>query len=397
MAYVSAEPHPAAEAGPDFPNFSLRLFMGVDIVGSTAFKQSSPQTRQDQAGQHWFQAFSEFFTAVETKIHANWAGMRSKLPPELAQKVGDHPRFWKAAGDEAIFQLEITDLLQVPFALYCFIEAVNGHRQEIKTHRRSLDLKSTAWIAGFPVNNAEIALGVASERLREEGIQVEEQDYFSLHLFRLYLHKQEERPGEHLDFIGPQMDLGFRLAAKSTARHMVLSADLCLLLVEAMERHGHELPGTFGQKFTNGFAFLGTEVLKGVLGSFPYPLFALSTQPDKKVFQAEEEMLRATPPTPQKVKEYVKAFTAEVRDETDARWVVEPFISESFGSALKDHEDGLQRQRKRFRETLAARKDVEQSGMDASHDRVEEIKEVVWGKLRRIGPQDADGNGEGST
>ena len=344
--------------------------------------------------QHWFRAFSEFFTAVETKIQANWAGMKSKLPSELAQKVEEHPRFWKAAGDEAIFQLKITDLLQVPFALYCFIEAVNGHRQEIKAHRRSLDLKATAWIAGFPVNNAEIALGVASERLREEGMEVEEQDYFSLHLFRLYLHNRDERPGEHLDFIDPQMDLGFRLAAKSTARHMVLSADLCLLLVEAMERHGDELPGTFGQKFNNGFAFLGTEVLKGVLGSIPYPLFALSTQPDKKVFRAEEDMLRATPPTPPKVKEYVKAFTAEVRDETDARWVVEPFIASSFGVAPADHEDGLQRQRKRFRATLAARKDVEQSGMDASRDRVEEIKEVVLDKLRRIGPQDADGNGE---
>lgn len=96
-----------------------------------------------------------------------------------------------------------------------------------------LDVKGTAWLAGFPVNNVEIISNDDSQN--------------------------------SVDYIGPSIDIGFRLTKFSNPGKFVVSIELAYLLTKC-------------QSITElQFSYSGKEVLKGVLENKPYPVIWLKT------------------------------------------------------------------------------------------------------------------------
>ncbi|MEO5338789.1 MAG: hypothetical protein H7841_18195 [Magnetospirillum sp. WYHS-4] len=272
-----------------FPAWRLRLFLSVDIEGSTAFKhgttflaeadigKNKARDRQipENPGPPWLRALAEFYTGFDEEFSQAWKEGKS-VPsgdtPTDDELFSGHPLFWKAAGDELLYVLELRDIRQAGFALDVLRVAIHRYRGRLRRYGR-LDLKATAWIAGFPVNNMEIVLGPVPPSLaRTPAWQASKDNRLFRLLLRHYSYEQshagesDERDMGVLDFIGPQMDLGFRLAKFASPRKFVISADLAYLLCSKVETYGKFENSAFESRAHRDIHYDGAHELKGILG-----------------------------------------------------------------------------------------------------------------------------------
>jgi len=197
---------------------SLRLFLSVDIVDSTALKQ---ELRDRESS--WIEIAHTFYTRFPNLVDEALAAMqfwdRTKSGSELTA--------WKAIGDELVFVADIESMPDVPLLIEGFRDAVNGWNAEYES--KAVSVKAVGWLAGFPVMNSVI-------------------------------------PGDaddHFDYLGSSMDVGFRLCRFATPRKFVLAIDLAYVLA------------ALGEELEEGLRYHGPEVLKGVLRNRPYPVFWL--------------------------------------------------------------------------------------------------------------------------
>jgi hypothetical protein len=107
-------------------------------------------------------------------------------------------------GDEIVFTTELKCCRDALTHIWAFRAAVTKFPQLWLEKGVSLTLKATAWLAGFPVTNAELVIATA------EGM-------------------------ESLDFVGPSIDLGFRIARFADPHKFVLSADLALMMLDMFD------------------------------------------------------------------------------------------------------------------------------------------------------------------
>ena len=78
--------------------FRVRLFLSVDLSGSTAFKNSQDGEARDQASPKWVTAFDAFYRGFPAKFRSSYALRKT------SQSGSDNcPKLWKAVGDELIF------------------------------------------------------------------------------------------------------------------------------------------------------------------------------------------------------------------------------------------------------------------------------------------------------
>jgi len=171
---------------------------------------------------------------------------------------GPDPMFWKAAGDELLFTKTLTDAEQAWRAVRTFRRAVLSYREELQKKQPSLDVKAYAWIAGFPILNARIPMnGDGTGDLDIEG----EPPVVAYRLeHRL---AQADIEGTSLDYLGPSIDLGFRLGKLAERRKFIVSADLAYLLCDQEDKDDKDIR----------FWYDGRQQLKGVLSDRPYPVF----------------------------------------------------------------------------------------------------------------------------
>jgi len=106
---------------------------------------------------------------------------------------------WKLVGDEILFVAEISRHEEAAYHVAALIDALNGYSEELSRRNKELALKGTVWGAGFPVLNVEVAA-------------------------------QSARDARAVDYLGPSVDLGFRLAAHADRRRVPISADIALFL-----------------------------------------------------------------------------------------------------------------------------------------------------------------------
>lgn len=191
----------------------LRIFFSVDIVGSTAYKNQ----HAENSVQPWLPFFKDFYTQFPIVYRRHISDEKT-----VANFEGDLPipDLWKSLGDELLFQTELKDHRHVSILVSAFKGAIEKYNQDIS--HSPLRLKGTAWLAGFPVINAEISF---------------EQQY---------------------DFIGPSIDIGFRLTKFATEQQLVISIDLAYMLLKKVDNLE--------------FVYDGKHQLKGVLNNKPYPV-----------------------------------------------------------------------------------------------------------------------------
>lgn len=234
---------PESDATPldDLWRWKLRLFTSADLVGSTAFKAA----RGDSC---WAATFKEFFSGFPQFVEAAYADLSPKLP-ECAERL----KPWKFSGDEILFWVELRNFSHAAAHVLALKCAIGKFAEAWAAKEVPLRLKATAWLAGFPVTNTEIYIG-----------------------------DESEDQAKTLDFIGPSIDLGFRIAKFCDERRFVISADLALMLLDAVDaleidrKHFH-------------IHLHGRESLKGVIGNKPYPILWLDMRDGQPLL--EERLL----------------------------------------------------------------------------------------------------------
>lgn len=215
----------------------LRLLASIDLVGSTALKQREPAATLSDLPE-WRLVIDGFYHGFLPCLAQQYAELESVIVT-MSGPPAPIPTLWKYNGDEILTEVVLADHRQVlahTMALKQAVATFQDWWQHNAPHKEPfpLGLKAAAWLAGFPVTNHEVPPVTAPT-------------------------------GPH-DYIGPQIDLGFRLRDHATRRRLVLDALLAEMVCTAMGNAKYpELMLRYG----------GRCDLRGVLRGEPYPLIWL--------------------------------------------------------------------------------------------------------------------------
>jgi hypothetical protein len=257
---------------------SLRLFMSVDVVGSTAFKQKTESWLEFVHGFYTFYTGFPEVLAGQVGLHCKKANQPERQAP---------PLLWKALGDELIFTALIAHETDAEIYLSAFRAALVQQIRNISTgaQRLPISFKGTAWLAGFPLWNSAIPMQ----------------------------HDNSSVPS--YDYVGPLIDVGFRLTNMASPRKLVVSADLAWFIAR-QERSGLK------------FLYDGRVTLKGVLNDRPYPIFWIDcldkdiAPADHRIGKLEDKMLGVQELTMDEVEEFAELFINTLHGE-----IPRPFIN----------------------------------------------------------------------
>ncbi len=295
----------------------LRLFLSVDIVGSTSFKQRrlarDHDARDDNIDRGWVAMMKEFYLNFPALFQRNWKNVSKR---DASFDEGDPPRLWKAVGDELLFTKKLTNHLQAVACVDSFLDAVGEHRGDLQQHDSGLSLKAAAWLAGFPINNAEIAFDPSEPQTPREVYS-----------------DADANPNDGRDYIGPYIDIGFRLADFATRRKAVLSIDLLFLLLAGKEEHYCSL-----LEGKHDLYYDGGVNLEGVVRASPYPLFWLDMMKRDELTRREKAVRGDRPCDFAQVKAYAESYL-----DSPTNIISRPYIigDEILDCPPDDHKDQL--------------------------------------------------------
>jgi methylase of polypeptide subunit release factors len=229
----------------------LRVFFSVDLFGGTAYKSKGP-VDVFSSERSWPNRFEEFFQEFTRSFKERVTSARAESKAEVMPP----PELWKINGDELLFtELVYAEPGQrhaaLKSSLCTFVELV--HETDERYACEGLGVRACAWTAGFPLRNKRL-------QIVQGGIELIKSDAGRL--------DPETGPGRSIpvtvnDYIGRDMDLGFRLAAKAPPGRIVCSLDLA--------EYALQLPARSGLAVWH----VGWSALKGILDQQPYPLLWL--------------------------------------------------------------------------------------------------------------------------
>lgn len=223
--------------------------------------------------------------------------------------------------------------------MHCWINAVNHYRKELQQQSPSLDLKASAWLAGFPVNNAEIIIRRKGSAPANNGLTneqpVDDFVYENAMLLEKY-YSDSDRHDLIQDFVGPNIDAGFRVSHLASPRKLVMTLDLALLVATGDRTKPHHF------KY-DGFVYRydGRVSLKGVLGGAPYPVFWIDMQAEEPEVIAEEKVTSAPRAEAKDLEQFAEAFIVK-----NSRLIDRPYIisnTETVFNKMPDSHSSRQR------------------------------------------------------
>ncbi len=272
-------------------NWSVKLFLSVDIAASTAFKARSGLT----SSLSWIKTFEDLFEEFPRTLYKFYQSLRTDGLRDV-----ERPRIWKFIGDEIVFVADINDHLEIYTHIIAFVSATNAFEREFKQKHHKLRLKATAWVAGFPVMNSIIRISAGENEI--------------------------------VDYLGPQIDLGFRLSKHADHRRIPVSLELALFLSAARK--------TSPKQNMVWLGFDGTVTLRGVLQNEPYPLFWVDRLGGEE--SQEDKLMRVKPSCDH---DAIEPYASEYFKEND---LPPPFIHGDSDMRFNRIPDGMERLRHRL-------------------------------------------------
>lgn len=216
------------------PEKNIYIFFSFDLVGSTRFKVEEPAI--------WPYIIFKFYELIYNEL-------KNKIPQILV---------WKYLGDEVLLYVSIKDfecdslIYEIPDIAYNVQSKVAKDIQTI-IHKKKLklDIKSTIWIAGVQT--------VKSQVFNANDISIEDEKYRNLMMPLTVGDKLQ------VDFLGPDMDTGFRISKFAYHHKVVLSADLAYLLYRMKKPRKRK-------GIDEQLKIVSFETLKGVWDNKYYPI-----------------------------------------------------------------------------------------------------------------------------
>ncbi len=265
------------------------LFASVDISNSTAFKQQ-PRSK----GKDWVHRFRNFFSDFPQEI--NRAEDNYGREPRF-QSCNDEPwKLWKFIGDEILVWANVPTRSHVFLRLHSLLKAVDEYETQIRLGAPSLGLKTTVWLTNTPLPNTVVEISQADH---------------------------DGKPIKVRDFLGPGIDLGFRLTRFADNRFVPLSAGLAFVLCSQPR------PDLFDDL---AIGYLGRQPLKGVMDGRPYPVFFIDRA---RGVQTKEDVVlgRNVKTEPASVSAFLREFFER---ESDRHCPFFPADTESFWNQIPD-------------------------------------------------------------
>lgn len=270
------------------PHYRLRLFLSVDMVGSTAYKFGAGRETGTEKGAglepQWLINTKKFYSSFTSDFQSQL----SRLLPTLDIIPARTPKVWKTIGDEIVYVSSVNSVEEVSAFVSSFMASIFSYRETLNNRKIPLDVKGSGWIAAFPSPNTTLKL---------DSLGKSEDSMLTLPNYEV---EADEDPVQ-FDFIGTEIDCGFRISRLATAALMPVTLELAAILAEAAIR----------SKFSTSLIYYGRQEMKGVLNDSPYPVIFLDTerrQSRRLVNSREDALLGRRHSKPEEVRDFVKAF-----------------------------------------------------------------------------------------
>lgn len=301
----------------------LRLFLSADVIGSTAYKSSRSLIGKATKGKEsfeghtppWLFPMASFYADVDRTFSARWSQHESRSKKKRPDRTIPSPKFWKSNGDEVLYTQRLNDYREAYNSVRIWKEVVLDYRYRLKLKHPELDVKATAWVAGFPLTNSEVIFRKTIGKT--DPYDTGDDLFYNFYLLSEFYNGTR---GNELtrDFIGPSIDTGFRLCALATARKFVISVDLALMLANYNDDTGIDL----------GFRYDGRHLLKGVMGGERYPIFWIDMGGNDALSQTEDKLM---PISGQNLnRDDIMKFCREFFSANNSK-LIYPFIKEDLG------------------------------------------------------------------
>lgn len=251
------------------PDYRVRLFLSVDLTGSTAFKANNNSVFE------WRKIFSRFYDEFPTLYVRKFSELCDKLENLKDCEKETAPKLWKTIGDEILFVNRVTSITHLGAYISAFSDALMEFGGTLSG---DLNTKGNGWLAAFPSPNCSIPIK------RDDG------DTQSIGFDDLPTERFEaavDNDPSKFDFLGKGIDGGFRISRNSAIDTFTISPALAYLLTRAQKNED-----TTG--FTASFQFHEPQSFKGVIGGKPYPIVSLDTNRNpeaKEVKKLEADLL----------------------------------------------------------------------------------------------------------
>lgn len=253
------------------PEYRVRLFLSVDLVGSTAFKSSSTATG-DALYPDWVERFRQFYKVFPDTLDAHYRESKSALNGSETV-INGGPKLWKTIGDEILFCARVTSVRHLSCCITAFMDALDKYGRLLEDAGTPLDVKGSGWVASFPAENIAISV----QRGSSISASTDGEDRTEA-----FENKVDAAPFLH-DFLGKGIDTGFRIAKNASTDKLTVSIELAFLLAQA----------SLDNMFTGRFTYHGRETFKGVLKNQPYPVISVDTErnAEKRNVRSREQIL----------------------------------------------------------------------------------------------------------
>jgi len=316
----------------EIPGYRLRVFLAVDLAGSTAFKAK-------KSSNSWIRTFKGFYANFLKDYQAIYVEFCEENEECARYNEEEYfPKLWKTIGDEVIFVTCVSSQFHLFACVHAFDRALKQYREVLKSKEdtEELDVKGNGWIASFPIPNQTVSMTTALNEEFENELPDERHEA-----------NADQKPAL-FDFLGPGIDAGFRIARNSTPGFFTLSPMLAWLLCRANTNR-------LFSKFSFDLEFRGVNELKGVVEGAPYPIVGINTERNdriRRIDRLKNEMLGGAEIDSNKLIEYLEVFAEQYRidmpslktSESDASFEVPEFYTEQFIPDWKELDASLRSQ-----------------------------------------------------
>jgi hypothetical protein len=237
------------------------VFFSADLIGSTQKKQYAQKQDDEKALciSSWVSNVVEFYSSFEETF------------------AKDGVELWKYNGDEILFYAKISSWDEALNHVKRFRDAIEKNNSP----ENKYPVKGAVWTAGFPIRNFI---------LRKPAIN-----------------------NDCIDFIGPDIDLGFRIATLANRDRIAISPELALGLI-SVSKESREMK----------WHFYGRKNLKGIVEEGGIPVVFLSSTRDVISLQDKEEELLGDRLTPSSLGDFLELYFKQSQ-----KWRKREFFSNS--------------------------------------------------------------------
>ncbi|WP_354265638.1 hypothetical protein [Bradyrhizobium sp. I1.7.5] len=235
----------------------MRLFLSVDLVGSTAFKSSTGRdSNPTEPYPEWVTKFRHFYREFPNILASRYHRALSAQEDHDGYNV-HLPQVWKTIGDEILFCCRVQSYEHLAACIAAFLGALEDYGRLLDRDGKYLDVKGAGWIAAFPAPNVTVEILRSGTAQADAADQIEE----------ALEERADSTPGD-FDFLGKQIDSGFRTAKNAASDRCSLSLELAWLLADAAH----------SEMFSAKFSYHGRQTLKGVISDRPYPIVTIDAE-----------------------------------------------------------------------------------------------------------------------